>query len=171
MTNTQHDYAKKLTDPRWQRKRLEAMQAANWKCEICGDDKEELNVHHPDYSKGREPWQFDNLQCLCKTCHTISHATKSKLWIHTKRMFEERENRCLYLQVESRMREAKLTADPFKLSLGFWMEKISWEDERELHNLVSELQSETMRKYAEIQETFKDRLAKITEKSKVMNPK
>jgi hypothetical protein len=97
MTNTQHDYAKKLADPRWQRKRLEVMQTANWKCRICGDDKEELNVHHPHYDKGMEPWEYldQSLQCLCKTCHTISHATKWKFKIHSTRVFEEREKQLL----------------------------------------------------------------------------
>ena len=84
MTKRQNDYSKKLQDPRWQRKRLEVMQAAGWKCSVCQDDKEELNVHHPDYSAHHEPWEYSNLQCLCSTCHTIQHLQKDKMLIHAR---------------------------------------------------------------------------------------
>ena len=84
MKHNKTDYAQKLQDPRWQRKRLEVMQAAGWKCVICGDEKEELNVHHPAYDSSLEPWQYNNLQCLCKTCHTIQHLPKDKMKIHAK---------------------------------------------------------------------------------------
>ena len=84
MTRTQKNYAQKLQDPRWQRKRLEVMQAAGWKCTVCQDDKEELNVHHPDYSAHHEPWEYSNLECLCWTCHTIQHLPKDKMLIHAR---------------------------------------------------------------------------------------
>ena len=86
MTKTQNDYAKKLQDPRWQRKRLEVMQAAGWKCVICGDKDEELNVHHPAYSAYHEPWEYSNLQCICRTCHTIQHLPKEKMMLHAKQI-------------------------------------------------------------------------------------
>ena len=89
MTRTQNDYAKKLQDPRWQRKRLEVMQAAGWTCVICGDKDEELNVHHPAYSAYHEPWDYTNLQCLCRTCHTIQHLPKEKMILHAKQIVTE----------------------------------------------------------------------------------
>jgi hypothetical protein len=89
MKNNKTDYAQKLQDPRWQRKRLEVMQAAGWKCVICGDKDEELNVHHPAYSAHHEPWEHTNLQCLCKSCHTIQHIPKTKMMIHAKQMVTE----------------------------------------------------------------------------------
>lgn len=69
-------YADLLRDPRWQRKRLEVMQAAGWECELCGDDKTELHVHHKHYRKGAAPWEYRRreLQCLCKDCHRLMHS-------------------------------------------------------------------------------------------------
>jgi len=89
MTKTQNNYAQKLQDPRWQRKRLEVLQKANWKCDVCGDDREELNVHHAYYNHLREPWEYDDLQCLCKTCHTIKHLPKEKMMFHAKQIVTE----------------------------------------------------------------------------------
>jgi hypothetical protein len=48
-------YAEKLTNPKWQKKRLRILERAGWKCESCGDSEESLQVHHLVYSKG-EPW-------------------------------------------------------------------------------------------------------------------
>ena len=63
-------YSDKLKDPRWQKKRLDVLERAGWKCECCGDDKETLQVHHLIYSKG-EPWDApdETLECLCEPCH------------------------------------------------------------------------------------------------------
>lgn len=57
------------------------MAAANWKCGVCGDDREELNVHHTIYSLDCEPWEYPegNLRCLCRTCHTLSHLPEAKI--------------------------------------------------------------------------------------------
>lgn len=69
---TESDYSKKLRDPRWQKKRLEILEAAQWKCEDCGDDKAELQVHHSIYIKGFQPWDYsqNTLMALCSSCHT-----------------------------------------------------------------------------------------------------
>jgi hypothetical protein len=63
------DYSAKLSDPRWQRRRLEEMQRADWKCECCGAAKKTLHVHHLDY-RG-EPWEVPAgwLEVLCADCH------------------------------------------------------------------------------------------------------
>jgi hypothetical protein len=68
-------YWEKLQDPRWQKKRLEVMEFADFHCEICGDAESTLNVHHKQYFKGREPWEYDpnELVCLCKGCHETAH--------------------------------------------------------------------------------------------------
>lgn len=65
-----YDYAEKLKDPRWQKKRLKIFERDEWKCLCCGDSKETLHVHHLTYSKG-DPWKApDNqLETLCETCH------------------------------------------------------------------------------------------------------
>lgn len=74
-------YAEKLRDPRWQKRRAEICDAAGWRCVQCGDDTEELNVHHKEYLKDHEPWDYHSsyLRCLCRTCHIISHLPVNKL--------------------------------------------------------------------------------------------
>ena len=64
-------YFEQLRHPNWQRKRLEVMQAADFRCELCDDADSTLNVHHKRYVKGRLAWEYENqeLQCLCQPCH------------------------------------------------------------------------------------------------------
>lgn len=53
-------YSEKLKDPRWQRKRLEILEAAKFKCEDCGNSKNTLTVHHCYYEFGREwTWEIE----------------------------------------------------------------------------------------------------------------
>ena len=68
-------YAQKLKDPRWQRKRLEALNRAEFRCEACQDTESTLHVHHKAYFKGREPWEYDveQLAVLCENCHAYEH--------------------------------------------------------------------------------------------------
>lgn len=47
------------------------MQQADFACEACGKTEVTLNVHHPYYEKGREPWEYYNLVCLCEQCHQL----------------------------------------------------------------------------------------------------
>lgn len=72
------EYAKKLLDPRWQKKRLEVLEGAGWKCSICGNDKATLHVHHKMYLKGREPWDYDagQLASMCECCHEEWHEVR-----------------------------------------------------------------------------------------------
>ena len=74
-------YFQKLRDPRWQKLRLEALEARDWACEVCFDSKSTLHVHHKQYFKGREPWEYDlnQLAVLCEHCHEDTHATKDRL--------------------------------------------------------------------------------------------
>jgi hypothetical protein len=75
-------YWQKLQDPRWQRKRLEIMQRADFRCECCGEDAETLNVHHGYYEKGKQPWEYESetLWCLCVHCHETNqqHLTEAQ---------------------------------------------------------------------------------------------
>ena len=69
-------YRELLRDPRWQRRRLEVMSRADFKCEKCGDAKSELNVHHSHgYRSSAMPWEYPDseLECLCKKCHEREH--------------------------------------------------------------------------------------------------
>lgn len=64
-------YAEKLTDPRWQRKRLEIFQRDKFRCRCCGHEDRTLCVHHRWYLNGADPWDYDNeaLLTLCEDCH------------------------------------------------------------------------------------------------------
>jgi ribosomal protein L37AE/L43A len=64
-------YRNKLQDPKWQKLRLKRMELSGWKCDECGDESTELQVHHKWYLKGKEPWDYrlEQLATLCDTCH------------------------------------------------------------------------------------------------------
>ena len=64
-------YSDLLRDPRWQKKRLEVLSAAGFKCEDCGSSDKELQVHHCLYKKGFQPWEYENhwFMSLCNDCH------------------------------------------------------------------------------------------------------
>jgi hypothetical protein len=68
-------YFEKLKDPRWQKKRLEVLTAGDWTCVECGDKESTLHVHHRQYFKGREPWEYEvgQLEVLCASCHQSGH--------------------------------------------------------------------------------------------------
>jgi hypothetical protein len=68
-------YADKLRDPKWQKKRLEMLEKAGWKCERCGTNESELHVHHKGYVKDREPWDYKDwvYVVVCDQCHKIEH--------------------------------------------------------------------------------------------------
>lgn len=69
-------YIEKLRDPRWQRKRLEVMERAQFQCETCESAEKTLNVHHKLYRKGANPWEYadEELACLCEECHeAVTH--------------------------------------------------------------------------------------------------
>ena len=66
-------YAQLLRDPRWQRRRLDVLNAANWQCQDaeCGRRDFPLEVHHCYYIYGRKPWDYppDAFLSLCEDCH------------------------------------------------------------------------------------------------------
>lgn len=68
-------YTDQLKHPKWQRRRLEIMQRADFHCESCKSGEITLNVHHKLYRKGAMAWEYaDNeLQCLCENCHKGRH--------------------------------------------------------------------------------------------------
>jgi hypothetical protein len=65
------DYAEKLKDPRWQKKRLEILNRDHWTCKYCGEKERTLHVHHLFYFKDKDPWEVNNgfLVTLCEGCH------------------------------------------------------------------------------------------------------
>ena len=68
-------YWQKLQSPKWQKKRLEVLERPGFACEVCGDSESQLHVHHNEYFKGREPWEYDKhqLSVLCDDCHEEKH--------------------------------------------------------------------------------------------------
>lgn len=68
-------YSQLLRHPRWQRRRLEILNRAGWKCEECGTEEDELHVHHKRYRRGAKPWEYDDddLVSLCDRCHDKAH--------------------------------------------------------------------------------------------------
>jgi hypothetical protein len=74
-------YADLLKDPRWQRKRLEVFQRAEWSCELCGDETTTLQVHHLRYVNGHKPWEYplSDLASLCEPCHAAQPRTRKGL--------------------------------------------------------------------------------------------
>lgn len=64
-------YEDYLNTDHWQRFRLEALNKANARCQLCCS-KEHLNVHHNNY---QNLWneQFDDVIVLCRSCHTKFH--------------------------------------------------------------------------------------------------
>jgi hypothetical protein len=64
-------YKEQLKDPRWQRLRLQILDAANWGCEDCGRRDLELHVHHCAYMPRRAAFEHkhDLLMALCYECH------------------------------------------------------------------------------------------------------
>lgn len=64
-------YSEQLRDPRWQRKRLEVLEAAGWTCKQCGEKSKQLQVHHMYYKRGASPWEYpeEALVVLCEDCH------------------------------------------------------------------------------------------------------
>lgn len=71
-------YSEKLTNPKWQKKRLEVLSRDQFTCCLCSDKENTLHVHHKTYKKGCEPWEYplDNFQTLCKDCHFIVEENK-----------------------------------------------------------------------------------------------
>ena len=74
-------YKEQLLHPRWQRRRLEILQRADWKCEKCREEDKTLHVHHKIYRKGAMAWEYedDELIALCKDCHESEHQDEKEL--------------------------------------------------------------------------------------------
>lgn len=74
-------YAEKLKDPRWQRRRLELLEAANWKCCECQSADKTLHVHHNFYRSRTQPWDYPAyaFRVVCEDCHAAAETQKREL--------------------------------------------------------------------------------------------
>lgn len=65
-------YEEYLRSAHWRRKRIEKMETAGRRCELCGASRAPLEVHHRTYrSLGEE--QNGDLIVLCRGCHKTFH--------------------------------------------------------------------------------------------------
>jgi hypothetical protein len=92
-------YIEKLRKPAWQKKRLEALEDKNFTCEICGEKEKTLNVHHKEYFKGHEPWEYDvdQLSVLCEKCHEETHYDDNVKWAASYVSIKERNKASIVL--------------------------------------------------------------------------
>lgn len=78
-------YQRLLRDPRWQRRRLEVLNEANWRCQdaACGRHDRTLEVHHCYYLYGVKPWDYPRnaFLALCEDCHQRRQKTEASLKI------------------------------------------------------------------------------------------
>lgn len=120
-------YFEKLKDPRWQKKRLEALDNAEWQCELCCDSEETLHVHHKTYFKGREPWEYDTdqLAVLCEVCHEGVHEEDSLM---------EAVSRIPIGGITTRYYFTYLIAGALGLEFPIesWLERLAYDQGREL---------------------------------------
>lgn len=68
-------YENQLKDPRWIKKRDEILKRDCYECFNCGDNYNNLEVHHIRYFKNKYAWEYSNnhLITLCRDCHKIEH--------------------------------------------------------------------------------------------------
>lgn len=84
-TKGQREYMERLRDPRWQKLRLEVLEAAGWRCTWCGAGEAErrnLQIHHGFYGKNLAPWEYPraSLYVLCEPCHEQAESIKLELF-------------------------------------------------------------------------------------------
>lgn len=71
------EYSDYLQTEHWLWFRKESIRHAMGQCQLCGDNKSILNVHHKTYAnRGRET--FLDVIVLCKNCHETFHEIKNK---------------------------------------------------------------------------------------------
>jgi 5-methylcytosine-specific restriction endonuclease McrA len=72
---TKSEYAKLLTDPRWNEVRIRILKRDNFTCRSCKASGVRLNVHHKIYVEGKMPWEVPDkfLRSLCDECHAKAH--------------------------------------------------------------------------------------------------
>lgn len=80
MTEKQAEYKRYLRCKHWRELRLEVLEHAGNKCEICGYlpwKDGVLQIHHKTYeNRGNE--QLDDLVCVCPRCHMEIHKITGK---------------------------------------------------------------------------------------------
>ena len=75
--NPKNEFHRLYKRREWFRFRQKCMALAGWACQRCGktQNKAPLQIHHPHYTAGLNPWEYDPRFCvvLCKGCHAREH--------------------------------------------------------------------------------------------------
>ena len=67
--------AKIYNSTRWRKIRKYILKRDGGICQICGRSEKSMIVDHiKEIKDGGEPYSYDNLQTLCKSCHNIKTA-------------------------------------------------------------------------------------------------
>jgi hypothetical protein len=66
-----------LKSEEWKSLRLQRLEQANYKCELCGETKNSLDVHHLVYRRLFNVRPSD-LRILCRDCHEAAHGLLKK---------------------------------------------------------------------------------------------
>lgn len=124
-------YAEKLKDPRWQKKRLEILDAADWKCQsdYCqSEPNTTLHVHHKIYIKGNQPWEYEDwaYKVLCGPCHKLQQAFMDK----SSEVLAKNDLLCEALSNLSNDKDAMDSFVSLCYTISFWKPKAR---ERALH--------------------------------------
>lgn len=143
-------YSEQLKHPNWQRKRLEVLDAAEWKCATCEATDKTLHVHHKHYVKGRQVWDYEveELEALCEDCHESAHKAKalidaliaqfpSLMWSRIAAMLigygEEHVDPAYWLELGGREDFARAG------QVAWFMGNMTLEQAREMRDLCDEL--------------------------------
>ena len=65
-------YQEYLQTPEWKARRQAALKRADRCCQVCNQDKTQLNVHHRTYDR-RGYERDEDLIVLCRDCHDLFH--------------------------------------------------------------------------------------------------
>lgn len=57
----------------WRILKRKALQRAEFRCQLCGKDGEEMHVHHRRYDNLQTDEEIKDLIVLCRTCHETYH--------------------------------------------------------------------------------------------------
>lgn len=68
-------YSQKLLDPKWQAVRSQVLERDGHRCVKNPNHRMPLEVHHRQYGRGKEPWEYplSNFLTLCRDCHVAEH--------------------------------------------------------------------------------------------------
>jgi len=82
------DFFDQYKHPNWQKKRLEVLSERGYQCEECGDDENQLHVHHLIYEKGHKIWDYENYKfaVLCESCHLETHRLRDNMSVSIARI-------------------------------------------------------------------------------------